>query len=222
MPLYFSEKEIVLPGQLLSDNGRRSGEGTYVLDGKVYAAVIGLATIKNEKVCVIPLKGVYNPQVGDKVIGIIAEVKPNGYEVSLGKHLFATVKIPDKREVQAMNFKIGDVIYGVVKESGLRGVFLETGDKLKKITSGLLIMIHPSKIPRLIGRRGSMINMLKKETGCELIIGKNGYIVIRGDNPLGEFAALSAIKLIEREAHSQGLTERVGKLIKKIMQGAVS
>ncbi|MEM1769795.1 MAG: exosome complex protein Rrp4 [Nitrososphaerota archaeon] len=222
MPLYFSEKEIVLPGQLLSDNGRRSGEGTYVLDGKVYVAVIGLATIKNEKVCVIPLKGVYNPQVGDKVIGIIAEVKPNGYEVSLGKHLFATVKIPDKREVQAMNFKIGDVIYGVVKESGLRGVFLETGDKLKKITSGLLIMIHPSKIPRLIGRRGSMINMLKKETGCELIIGKNGYIVIRGDNPLGEFAALSAIKLIEREAHSQGLTERVGKLIKKIMQGAVS
>ncbi|MEM1676231.1 MAG: hypothetical protein QW095_00070 [Nitrososphaerota archaeon] len=50
MPLYFSEKEIVLPGQLLSDNGRRSGEGTYVLDGKVYVAVIGLATIKNEKV----------------------------------------------------------------------------------------------------------------------------------------------------------------------------
>ncbi|MEM1676230.1 MAG: KH domain-containing protein [Nitrososphaerota archaeon] len=156
------------------------------------------------------------------MIGIIAEVKPNGYEVSLGKHLFATVKIPDKREVQAMNFKIGDVIYGVVKESGLRGVFLETGDKLKKITSGLLIMMHPPKIPRLIGRRRSMINMLKKETGCELIIGKNGYIVIRGDNPLGEFAALSAIKLIEREAHSQGLTERVGKLIKKIMQGAVS
>lgn len=221
MPIYFSEKEIVLPGQLLSEDGKRGGEGTYVLDSKVYSAVIGLATIKNEKVCVIPLKGVYNPQAGDKVIGIITEVRPNGYEVSLGKHLYATIKIPDKREVQAMNFKIGDVIYGVVKESGLRGVFLETGDKLKKITSGLLIMIHPSKIPRLIGRRGSMINMLKKETGCELMIGRNGYIVIRGDNPLGEFAALSAIKLIEREAHSQGLTERVGKLIKKIMEGAM-
>ncbi|MEM3494917.1 MAG: hypothetical protein QXW31_04205, partial [Nitrososphaerota archaeon] len=45
MPLYFSEREVVLPGQLLSDDDKRSGEGTYVLGNKVYAATVGFATI---------------------------------------------------------------------------------------------------------------------------------------------------------------------------------
>ena len=71
MPLYFSEHDVVLPGQLLSDDGKRSGEGTYVADGKVYAAQVGLATIRNNRVCVIAFKGAYRPQVGDEVIGVI-------------------------------------------------------------------------------------------------------------------------------------------------------
>lgn len=219
MPLYFSEREVVLPGQLLSDDDKRSGEGTYVLGNKVYAATVGFATIKNDKVCVIPFKSAYNPQPGDRVIGIVIDVKPNGFDVNLGRHLTATIRIPDKKEVQALNLKVGEVVYGTVKESGLRGVFLETGEKIKKITSGLLVSIHPSKIPRLIGRRGSMINMIKKETGCDLLVGRNGFIVIRGPSPSNEFAAVSAIRLIEREAHSQGLTERIENLIRSILGG---
>jgi exosome complex component RRP4 len=219
MPLYFSEREIVLPGQLLSDDSKRSGEGTYVLGSKVYASTVGFATVKNDKVCVISFKGAYNPQPGDKVIGIVIDVKPNGFEVSLGRHLTATIRIPDKKEVQALNLKVGEVIYAFVKESGLRGVFLETGEKIKKIASGLLVSMHPSKIPRLIGRRGSMINMIKKETGCDMLVGRNGFIVIRGPSPTNEFAAVSAIRLIEKEAHSQGLTERVENLIRSILAG---
>jgi len=219
MPLYFSEREIVLPGQLLSDDSKRSGEGTYVLGNKVYASTVGFATIKNDKVCVIPFKGAYTPQPGDRVIGIVIDVKPNGFEVSLGRHLIATIRMPDKKEVQALNLKVGEVVYAYVKESGLRGVFLEAGEKIKKITSGLLVSMHPSKIPRLIGRRGSMINMIKKETGCDMLVGRNGFIVIKGPSPLSEYAAVSAIKLIEKEAHSQGLTERVENLIRSIIGG---
>jgi len=132
MPLYFSEREIVLPGQLLSDDSKRSGEGTYVLGNKVYASTVGFATIKNDKVCVIPFKGAYTPQPGDRVIGIVIDVKPNGFEVSLGRHLIATIRMPDKKEVQALNLKVGEVVYAYVKESGLRGVFLEAGEKIKK------------------------------------------------------------------------------------------
>lgn len=221
MPLYFSERELVLPGQLLSDDGKRSGEGTYVLGDKVYALTVGFATIKNDKVCVIPIKGTYNPQPGDRVIGIVIDVKPNGFEVSLGRHLTATIRIPDKKEVQALNLKVGEAIYASVKEVGLKGVFLESGEKIKKLTSGLLVDMHPSKIPRLIGRRGSMINMIKKETGCEMLVGRNGYILIKGPSPTNEFAAVAAIRLIEREAHSQGLTERVENLIRNILGSGV-
>lgn len=217
MPLYFSEKEVVFPGQLLSDNGKRGGEGTYVMGGKVYASQIGIATLRNNKVCVIAFKGVYKPQPGDRVVGIVTDVKPNGYEVMLGRHLTGNLRIPNRREVKSLNLHVGDVIYVKIRESGLNGVTLNHLDKLKKINEGILISIHPAKVPRLIGRRGSMINMIKKLTGCELIVGRNGMIIVRGPSPAQEFAAISAIKLVETEAHSQGLTERVENLIRKVI-----
>lgn len=221
MPLYFSEREIVFPGQLLSDNGKRSGEGTYVMDGKVYAAQVGIATLRNNKVYVIAFKGVYKPQPGDRVVGIVTDVKPNGYEIMLGRHLTGSIRIPDRREVKSLNLHVGDVIYVKVKDSGLRGITLDHLDKFKKINEGILVSIHPAKVPRLIGRRGSMINMIKKLTKCELIVGRNGMIIVRGPSPTQEFAAISAIRLVESEAHSQGLTERVEKLIKSALSGGV-
>lgn len=218
MPIYFSEREIVLPGQLLSDDGGRGGEGTYTYDGRVYSARIGFATFRNNKVHVIPFKGAYIPQPGDRVVGIVTDVKPNGFEINLGRHLTAAIRLPDKKEVQALNLKVGDVIYASVRESGLRGVFLESG-KIRKISSGLLVSMHPLKIPRLIGKRGSMINMIKRETGCDMIIGKNGLIVINGPSPESEFAAVSAIRMIDLEAHTPGLTERIKNLIRGILGG---
>ncbi|MCD6235739.1 MAG: S1 RNA-binding domain-containing protein [Thaumarchaeota archaeon] len=218
MPVYFSEHEVVLPGQLLSDNGKRSGEGTYSVGGKVYAAQIGFAIVKNNKVTVIPFKGAYKPAPGDRVIGIVSDVKPNGFEVDLGRHLTGIIRVPDRAEVKSMNLKVGDVIYVKVRESGLSGVILERSTRIKKFESGLLIQIHPVKIPRLIGKKGSMISMVKKLTGCDIVTGKNGLIVINGPSPKHEFAAMKAIQLIDQEAHTSGLTERVEKLIKELLE----
>ncbi len=217
MPIYFSEHEVVLPGQLLSDNGKRSGEGTYSIGGKVYAARVGFATVKDNKVHVVSFKGTYKPMPGDRVIGIISDVKPNGFEVNLGKHLTGIIRIPDREQVQNMKLKVGDVIYVKVKSSGLGGILLERSGRIKKFESGLLIQIHPTKIPRLIGKRGSMIIMVKKLTGCDIVVGKNGLVVINGPSPKNEFAAMKAIQMIENEAHTSGLTERVEKMIREIL-----
>ena len=218
MPIYFSEHEVVLPGQLLSDNGKRSGEGTYAIGGKVYAAQVGFASIKNDKVVVTPFKAAYKPAPGDRVIGIISDVKPNGFEVDLGGYLTAMIRIPDREEVVNMNLKVGDVVYVKIKESGLSGIIIDRRDRIRRIQSGLLIHIHPAKIPRLIGRRGSMISMVKKLTGCEIIVGKNGLIVINGPSPKNEFAAMKAIEMIENEAHTSGLTERVEKYLRELLE----
>ena len=217
MPIYFSEHEVVLPGQLLSDNGKRSGDGTYAVGGKVYASQAGFATVKNNKVTVIPFKGVYKPSPGDRVIGIISDVKPNGFEVNLGKHLTGMIKIPDREQVRNTKLKVGDVIYVRVKQSGLSGIVLERSERIKRFESGLLVQIHPAKIPRLIGKKGSMISVVKKLTGCDVVIGKNGLVVINGPSPEKEFAAMKAVQLIENEAHTSGLTERVEKLIKELL-----
>ena len=194
-----------------------SSQTTYVMNGKVYASQVGIATLRDNKVTVIAFKGAYKPQPGDRVVGIVTDVKPNGYEVMLGRHLTGNLRIPNRREVKSLNLHVGDVIYVKIRESGLNGVTLDHLDKLKKINEGILISIHPAKVPRLIGRRGSMINMIKKLTECELTVGRNGMIIVRGPNPAQEFAAISAIKLVETEAHSQGLTERVENLIRKVI-----
>jgi exosome complex component RRP4 len=60
-----------------------------------------------------------------------------------------------------------------------------------------------------------MVGMIKKETGCQLTIGQNGLILISGRNPESECLAIMAIRKIENESHTSGLTDKVTEMIKK-------
>lgn len=214
--MYISENELVVPGQLLSDNSRRSGFGTYTRNGKIYASVMGLARVSNGQIRIIPIGGRYRPQRGDKVVGIVSDVKPNVVEVDIGGDTIAFIK-PSERETTPLKIDIGDCIYAEVKSTGLKGIIL-SNEGLQKIPSGLLVSVTASKVPRLIGRKGSMLQVLRKETGCDFWIGRNGLLVVNGPNPASEFAAVAAVNLIEREAHTVGLTERVIQLLKKMKE----
>ena len=86
---------------------------------------------------------------------------------------------------------------------------------LGKITKGQIMNITPTKIPRVIGRQGSMITNIKNETGCQIILGKNGMILITGKNPKYEELAMAAINKIEEEAHTSGLTDRITQFLKE-------
>ena len=78
--------------------------------------------------------------------------------------------------------------------------------------------VTPTKIPRIIGRKGSMISMIKQETNCQIILGLNGVILVTGKNPEDEELAMTAIKKIEDESHTSGLTDRVTRLLKEAKQ----
>ncbi|NIR86158.1 RNA-binding protein, partial [Candidatus Bathyarchaeota archaeon] len=82
-------------------------------------------------------------------------------------------------------------------------------------THGLVVEITPTKIPRVIGRKGSMINMLKRETECRITVGQNGLILINGKTLEDEQIAAMAIRKIEKEAHTSGLTDRVTEMVRK-------
>jgi exosome complex component RRP4 len=75
--------------------------------------------------------------------------------------------------------------------------------------------ITPTKIPRVIGRKGSMITNIKNETGCQIILGKNGVILVTGKNPKNEELAMAAINKIEEESHTSGLTDRIIQFLKE-------
>jgi exosome complex component RRP4 len=60
-----------------------------------------------------------------------------------------------------------------------------------------------------------MISMIKQETGCQIILGLNGVILVTGKNPEDEELAMMAIRKIDEESHTSGLTDRITQLLKE-------
>jgi exosome complex component RRP4 len=86
---------------------------------------------------------------------------------------------------------------------------------LGKITRGQILKVTPTKVPRIIGRKGSMISMIKQETGCNIILGVNGVILITGKTLEDEQLAMMALQKIEVESHTTGLTDRITQMLKE-------
>jgi exosome complex component RRP4 len=83
---------------------------------------------------------------------------------------------------------------------------------LRKLEGGQIAEISHSKVSRVIGKSGSMIQMIKNMTDCRIFVGQNGRIWVDGDTD-GVTVAVDAIKIIEKEAQTSNLTERVKEFI---------
>ena len=87
------------------------------------------------------------------------------------------------------------------------------------ITLGTLLWqileISHSKVPRVIGKNGSMIQMIKNYTNCRIFIGQNGRIWVDG-NMDDMVHAMRAIKMIEEGAQTLKLTERVKEFLDSV------
>jgi exosome complex component RRP4 len=68
----------------------------------------------------------------------------------------------------------------------------------------------PTKVPRVIGKGNTMIDQIANLTKCRISVGMNGLVWLNdGDLRL----AVSALRRIEREAHTSGLTEKIKKML---------
>ncbi len=225
MPVFFENREIVTPGDLLAEGDFMAGRNSYKIGSKVYACKLGLVEYKGKVVNVVALNTFYIPSVGDLVIGKIVEINLHGWTVDINSPYLATLRAseainkpykPQKDELSEI-LDIGDIIQAkVIAFDRTRDPLLTIREPgLGKITRGQIIKVSPAKIPRIIGRKGSMINILKKETHCNITVGQNGLIHIYGRDPEDERIAILAIKKIELEAHTSGLTDRVTEMISK-------
>ena len=215
-------REIVIPGDVLGNADEyKAGENAYELDGKIRANVIGTKTYTDNAVGVTVMGGFYMPVTGDTVIGIINDVGPSNWMLDINAPYPAPLhvsEVPWKVEFGDTSrfLTVGDVVLLkilMVDESKKIQVTMKDSG-LRKIEGGQLVEISYSKISRVIGKSGSMIQMLKNMTDCRIFVGQNGRIWIDGDGENVDVAA-EAIRIIERESRSANLTDRVREFIEK-------
>jgi len=225
LAILVEKKKLVVPGEQLGEDDCLPGENTYKVDGKVYASRIGLVDFSGNRVYVVPLKGTYIPMVDDPVIGRITDIGMSGWTVDIGAPYPAMLpssetfgpRQPFGRMDLGKIFDVGDLVLArVISFDRTRDPLLTAKDPgLGRVSSGRMMRISPAKIPRLIGRKGSMISMLKRETNCQISVGQNGIVLVQGRSPLDENMAMAAVSMIEREAHTHGLTDRIHDMIEK-------
>jgi exosome complex component RRP4 len=225
MPTFFEKKQLVTPGELLAEGDYLPGENTYIQEGKIYAERIGLVDTDNKKVNVVALRAFYMPKMGDIVIGSVIEVGFNGWTIDIKSPYTAMLRASDvlSRPFKPQNDELsavltaGDLIVAKIASfDRAHDPQLTVGEPgLGKITRGQILHVTPTKIPRVIGRKGSMISMIKQETGCQIILGLNGMVLVTGKELADEELAIAAIRKIEQESHTSGLTDRITQLLKE-------
>lgn len=214
------DRKVVIPGDLLSEDVTKSGEGTYVKDARVYSLLYGLANYR-DKINVIPLAGKFVPAPGDNVIGVVKDITFSNWIVDINSPydgLLHISEFPKRIETDEMSkyLRIGSSLTTRVKDvdSTMKVELTFSDRKFGIIKTGRIIEISHTRVPRLIGKGGSMISMLKKELNCNIFVGQNGRIWINGSSKDMDLA-LRTILLIEKEAHTNGLTDRIVEYLKK-------
>jgi len=222
-----SEKEIVAPGEVLAEGmDYLPGINTYRQDNQIYAKVLGLVSLTGRVIKITPLNGPYIPKTKDKIIGRVIDITLNGWRVETFTAYSAMLNVKDattryikKEEDLSKIFAIGDYlvsrIVNVTSQNLIDLALREPG--LDKLTGGRVIKINPQKVPRLIGKEGSMVTLIKTKTNCDITIGQNGLVWIKGSTPEMEYLTEQVIKFIEEKAHQSGLTEKVEQFLNQKM-----
>ena len=216
------KREIVIPSQFLGEiKNKKAGRGTFIENGKIYSEILGVLNANSQYINIIPLKGRYDPIEKDFVIGIVEEPMASSWLVDINAAYPALLHINevpwdvDFGETERyLNY--GDSIMAkVLQVDQEKKLQITLKDRnLYKIKGGQIISVEPSKVPRIIGKKGSMISLLKKYTKCRIIVGQNGRIWIDGDNDSIK-KVIDTIKMIEDEVLSYGLTNKIEELLKK-------
>ena len=222
--IYVNEKDLVVPGELLAEDDYYPGRATFEDDGKICSKLLGLVSLRNKKISVIPLKSKYLPKKGDVVIGKIDDVRFSMWGVDINSPYSGILPASEvfgreKKELSRV-FDVGDVLFlRIVDVDEVKKVKLGLkGRGMGKFRGGVIVDIAPTKVPRLIGKKGSMINMIKDKTGCKIVVGQNGLVWVKGNEDMEQIVK-NIIKLIEREAHTSGLTDRIKNKLCLLIDG---
>ena len=222
--ILLKDKEVVVPGECLAEGmDYLPGQGTYREGENIFSSRIGLLSIDNRAIKIIPLSGKYIPKRGDTIIAKITDVIMSGWllDTNTAYHAMLSMKegtsdfIPKGANLRKY-FDFGDyVVCNITNVTSQKLVDVTVkGPGLYKLKGGRVIDVNSNKVPRIIGKQGSMVTMVKNATGCRINVGQNGLLWLQGE-PEKEIIAIKAIRMIEKGSHKTGLTDKVKEFLEK-------
>ncbi len=216
------ERKQVIPGDVIAKGNHRYGPYIEKRGDEYVALRVGLAEVGGDGVKLNPLTGPYLPRAEDEVIGKVVDINGFGWVIDINScfdgflpasFVFGREFSPSTHDLSS-KFAVGDII-GCRIESYERSRDPQLsirGEGYGRVDSGEIVKISPTKVPRLIGKRGAMINLISEKTGCDIRVGQNGVVVING-SPEGISKSANAIKMIEEETQAPDLMTRVEALV---------
>lgn len=212
------ERKIVIPGEIIIEGDEYlPGEHTEKRDGKIVSIRYGLAEEQNNLIKIIPLSGIYVPRRGNIVVGKVENINSAGWMVDIGapdSTFLSITEVPKYVNKDAMEevFKIGDMMIAKIWNINKRGIDLSIRPHgMGKIEKGIIFKVNPNKVPRIIGKEGSMIKLIKEKTGCYIDVAQNGFVVVEGENVDSEVFAKKVITFVVENSYVHGLTDKVTK-----------
>ena len=205
------------------------GIGTYRDGENIIANRLGLAMIDGRTIKLIPLSGRYIPKAGDTIICKVIDVSFSGWRLDTNSAYSAMLSMKDTTSefIQrganlTQYYDLGEHIVCKITNVTSQKLIDVTmkGPGLRKLKGGRVIEVSTHKVPRIIGKQGSMVVMIKEATGCNITVGQNGLIWIYGD-PMNELLAIQAIRKIEAESHLSGLTDKIKAFLEEQRPGKI-
>ena len=212
------ERKAIIPGEIIVEGENYlPGEGTEKRDNKIYSLKYGLAEETNKLIKVIPLSGVYEPRRGNVIIGKVELLTHNGWVINIGSSenaFLSLMEVPryvNKEDLDEV-MSIGDIVIVKIFAINKRGIDVTIKSRgLGRVDEGIIFEINSNKVPRVIGKEGSMIKLIKDETKTNITVGQNGKILVNGEKIEDELLAKRAIEHIVDKSFISGLTEEVTK-----------
>lgn len=211
-----TKRTVVVPGEIIiSGEDFLPGEGVRREGDNVVANRFGLAEQQGRVIKVIPLSGAYVPRRNNVILGTVSEIMHNGWLVDIDAPSSAFLPIAESprfiNQYEMDQFlAIGDIVSAKIWGIKGRGIDLTIkGKGLGKLEGGFMFKINSTRVPRVIGREGSMIGLIKDSTGCSISVGQNGWIWINGPSTESMLRARKAIDHVAHNVHIGGLTEHM-------------
>ena len=215
-------RKYVVPGEVVAQGNMRADLNVLRLGDKLVSTRVGMAEVSHDVVRVVPFSGPYIPRVDDLVVAKIIDYSAFAWEADMNSCFFGILPAQSvfgrdyspAKDSLTERLEVGDMIAAkVIAFDRTRDPLLSiSGPGLGRIPRGQVVKISPAKVPRLIGKKGSMIKTIENGTHCRMLIGQNGVVVIVGSTE-DTLKAIKAINLVEDEAHSVDLTERVQQML---------
>jgi exosome complex component RRP4 len=214
------KRRFVIPGEVVARGTLRADANVIRLGDDIVSTRVGMAEVAHDTARVVPLSGPYIPRIDDLVVGKIIDYSAFAWEADINSCFFGILPAQSvfgrdyspAKDSLTDKLAVGDMIAAkVIAFDRTRDPLLSiSGPGLGRIPRGQSVRISPAKVPRLIGKKGSMIRTIEQGTNCRMLIGQNGVVIIVGA-PEDILRAKKAVETVEENAHSPDLTGSIQK-----------